>query len=59
MVRLIQKDLGIVQSAAEQAGMPLEGTRIAQAYFNNNASNEEGELGTQAMFKALQRAIGR
>ena len=59
MVRLIQKDLGIVQTAAERAGMPLEGTRIAQAYFNNNASNEEGELGTQAMYKALQRAIGK
>ena len=59
MVRLIQKDLGIVQAAAEQAGLPLQGTSVAQAYFNNNASNDEGALGTQAMFKALQRLIGK
>ena len=55
MVDLIQKDLRIVQNAAARAKLPLKGTAVAQAYFADNQSHGEGRLGTQAMFKALER----
>jgi 3-hydroxyisobutyrate dehydrogenase len=55
MVRLIQKDLRIVQAVAQSVGLPLEGAATAQKYFADNEAHEEGALGTQAMFKALER----
>lgn len=55
MVKLIQKDLRIVQDAAARAGLPLDGTALAQRYFANNEAHGEAELGTQAMYKALGR----
>jgi 3-hydroxyisobutyrate dehydrogenase len=58
MIRLIQKDLRIVQSIAKSVGLPLEGTALAQSYFADNESHGEGALGTQAMFKALERRKG-
>ena len=36
MVKLIQKDLRIVQSLAHAGGLPLEGTALAQRYFADN-----------------------
>ena len=55
MVRLIQKDLRIVQAIAQAVGLPLEGPPLAQQYFADNEAHDEGALGTQAMFKALER----
>lgn len=59
MVRLIQKDLRIVQDAAKRAGLTLEGTALAQRYFAENEAKGEGDLGTQAMYKALERLAVR
>jgi 3-hydroxyisobutyrate dehydrogenase len=55
MVRLIQKDLRIVQELASSLGLPLDGTSVAQGYFADNEQHGEGSLGTQAMFRALER----
>ena len=55
MVRLIQKDLRIVQQIAAVSGLPLEGTTLAQRSFADNEAHGEGALGTQAMFKVLER----
>lgn len=57
MVDLIQKDLRIVQDAAARLGLPLEGTKLAQALFADNQAAGEGRLGTQAMFKAVERSL--
>jgi 3-hydroxyisobutyrate dehydrogenase-like beta-hydroxyacid dehydrogenase len=58
MIRLIQKDLRIVEAMASQAGLPLAGTATARAYFQDNEAAGEGALGTQAMYKALARRRG-
>ena len=55
MIRLIQKDLRIVQEIARHAGVPLEGTALAQRVFADNEAHDEGHLGTQAMWKAVER----
>ena len=57
MVDLIQKDLRIVQDAAKPLGLPLEGTKLAQKLFSENQKKGEGKLGTQAMYKAVERRI--
>ncbi len=59
MIRLLQKDLRIVQDTAKAVKLPLEGATLAQKYFADNAAHGEGALGTQAMYKALQRLAGR
>src|SRR4029453_1616096 len=58
MVRLIQKDLRIVQAIAQTVGLPPEENSMAQKYFTDNEARGEGALGTQAMFKALERRKG-
>jgi len=59
MVKLIQKDLHIVQDAAQSAGLPLPGTALAQQLFRAvEATAGGGELGTQAMITALRRLAG-
>ena len=55
----MQKDLRIVQDAAGKAGVTLQGTAVAQAYFADNQSAGEGREGTQAMFKALGRRAAK
>lgn len=55
MIKLIQKDLRIVQAVAGEAGLPLDGTALAQRYFADNEAHGEGDLGTQAMYKVLER----
>lgn len=55
MVKLIQKDLGIVMDAAKNLNLPLNGTSLARNYFRSNQAHDEGDLGTQAMFKVLER----
>jgi len=56
-VDLIQKDLRIVQDEAKKLGLPLPGTALTQQLFGENQKNGEGKLGTQAMYKAVERAI--
>lgn len=56
-VDLIQKDLRIVQDAAKKLGLPLQGTALAQKLFKENQKKGEGKLGTQAMYKAVERSI--
>ncbi len=58
MVRLIQKDLGIVLDAARRLDLPLSGTALANQYFRSNQAHGEGDLGTQAMFKVVERLGG-
>ena len=55
MVKLIQKDLGIVLDAARRLDLPLSGTALANQYFRSNQARDEGDLGTQAMFRVLER----
>jgi 3-hydroxyisobutyrate dehydrogenase len=55
MVKLIQKDLRIVQELARSVALPLEGTALAQRLFADNEAHGEGDLGTQAMYKVLAR----
>jgi len=56
-VDLLQKDLRIVQDTAKPLGLPLEGTSLAQKLYSDNQSHGEGKLGTQAMYKAVERKI--
>ncbi|HLY10617.1 MAG TPA: NAD(P)-dependent oxidoreductase [Planctomycetota bacterium] len=56
-VDLIQKDLRIVQDAAKALGLPLDGTALAQTLFAENQKAGEGKLGTQAMYKSLERKL--
>ncbi|MBI5864663.1 MAG: NAD(P)-dependent oxidoreductase [Planctomycetes bacterium] len=56
MIKLIQKDLRIVQDAAERAHVPLPGTALAQQLFRAVESEAGGsDLGTQAMIRAYER----
>lgn len=56
MIRLIQKDLRIVQAAAQELGVPLPGTALAQQLFRAVENVAGGDvLGTQAMIKAYER----
>jgi len=56
-VDLIQKDLRIVQDEAKKLGLPLAGTAVTQNLFTDNQKAGEGKLGTQAMYKAVERSI--
>lgn len=55
MVKLIQKDLAICLNSARNLKLPLAGTALCQEYFRSNEAHGEGDLGTQAMFKVLER----
>lgn len=56
MIRLLQKDLDIVLSAAKRLNLPLPGTALARELFRAVQAEEGGgELGTQAMIKAYER----
>ncbi|MFO0839447.1 MAG: NAD(P)-dependent oxidoreductase [Phycisphaerae bacterium] len=60
MIRLIQKDLRIVQDAADASHLPMPGTALAQQLFRAvEASAGGAELGTQAMIRAYECLIGR
>lgn len=59
MVRLIQKDLRIVQDTALAERIPLPGTALAQQLFRAVEAAQGGaDLGTQAMILAYRRLIG-
>jgi 3-hydroxyisobutyrate dehydrogenase len=58
-IALMLKDLGIIEDAAKELGLPLAGATAAKRYFNDNKSHGEADLGTQAMYKALERAVAK
>lgn len=59
MIKLIQKDLRIVQDTAQQLNIPLPGTALAQQLFRAvEADHDGGNLGTQAMIRAFDKLAG-
>ena len=59
MVKLQQKDLRLVLEAAHTLGAPTLGTSLAyQLYSMVEAEEGGGELGNQAMIKALEKLAG-
>ena len=54
-LKLIQKDLGIVLDAARSLGLPLAGAALANQLFRSAEANGDGDQGTQALFKVLER----
>jgi 3-hydroxyisobutyrate dehydrogenase len=56
-IALMLKDLGIIEETAREVGLPLAGAAAAKSYFEDNRANGEVDLGTQAMYKAVERAI--
>lgn len=60
MIKLMQKDLRIVQDAAEDLHTFLPGTALAQQLFRRVEAIEGGEnLGTQAMIRAYEGPPGK
>jgi 3-hydroxyisobutyrate dehydrogenase len=58
-IALMLKDLGIIEDSAKEVGLPLAGASAARRYFEENVRHGEADLGTQAMFKALERWIAK
>jgi 3-hydroxyisobutyrate dehydrogenase len=59
MIELIQKDLRIVQEAAQRLRVALPGTALAQQLFRAVEAEEGGDkLGTQAMIRAVEKLAG-
>jgi 3-hydroxyisobutyrate dehydrogenase-like beta-hydroxyacid dehydrogenase len=58
-ISLMLKDLDIIRDEASRLGLPLEGAEVARKRFQENLAAGEQDLGTQAMFKAVERAIRR
>ncbi|MBV8879122.1 MAG: NAD(P)-dependent oxidoreductase [Planctomycetaceae bacterium] len=56
-IALMLKDLGIAEETAAAVGLPLAGASTAKKYFEDNQAHGEADLGTQAMFKAVERAL--
>jgi len=56
-IALMLKDLGIAEESAAAVGLPLPGAWTAKRYFEDNRAHGEVDLGTQAMFKAVERAV--
>lgn len=55
MIKLVLKDLAIVADAARNLKLPLNGTSLAEGYFRAVDADGDGDLGTQAMCKAVER----
>jgi 3-hydroxyisobutyrate dehydrogenase len=58
MVKLQQKDLRLIQEAAQQAHVPLAVTSLARQYFTALEAAGLGEEGTQAIVKAVELLAG-
>jgi 3-hydroxyisobutyrate dehydrogenase len=56
-IALMLKDLGIIEETAAEVGLPLAGAVAAKKYLEDNSVHGEADLGTQAMYKAVERAI--
>jgi 3-hydroxyisobutyrate dehydrogenase len=57
-VKLLQKDLAIVLDAARRLGLPLTGTALVHQLFRSSEAHGEGDLGTQALIKVIERLGG-
>jgi len=58
MISLMQKDLRIVQDAAQRLGVPLPGVALAQQLFRAVEVSPDGDrLGTQAMILAYEKLM--
>lgn len=55
MIKLQQKDLRLVLEAAREFGLPVAGTGLTHQLFAANNAAGEGEEGTQALVKVLER----
>jgi 2-hydroxy-3-oxopropionate reductase len=55
MVELLQKDLRLVNEAAEATKTPLEGTTMIHQLFSSLESAGDGKCGTQALAKVVER----
>ncbi|HHY38303.1 MAG TPA: 2-hydroxy-3-oxopropionate reductase [Clostridia bacterium] len=58
MVKLHQKDIRLVLNLANQLGVSLPGTALANQLFNAVEGQGEGNLGNQAMIKPLEKIAG-
>jgi 3-hydroxyisobutyrate dehydrogenase len=58
-ISLMLKDLDIIRDESSRLGLPMEGADVARKRFEENRAAGEQDLGTQAMFKAVERAIRR
>ena len=58
MVKLQQKDLRLVLGAASELGLGLPGTSLAHQLLNTVEAAGEGDEGTQALVKSLERMAG-
>jgi 3-hydroxyisobutyrate dehydrogenase len=58
MVKLQQKDLRLVLEQGRDMHLSLPGTALVNQLFHSLEAAGEGELGTQALVKALERASG-
>jgi 3-hydroxyisobutyrate dehydrogenase-like beta-hydroxyacid dehydrogenase len=55
---LMQKDLKLVIEAAEAMKVPLPGTGLVHQMFSALQPETEGENGTQALVKVLEKISG-
>jgi 3-hydroxyisobutyrate dehydrogenase len=58
MVKLQQKDLRLIQEAAQEAHVPLAVTSLARQYFTALEAMGLGDEGTQAIIKAVEKQAG-
>lgn len=58
MIDLMQKDLGLVLSAAAEVKVPLPVTGLVHQTFAGLQTAGEGSSGTQALVKALEQSAG-
>jgi 3-hydroxyisobutyrate dehydrogenase len=59
MVKLQQKDLRLIQEAAQEAHVPLAVTSLARQYFTALEAAGLGDEGTQAIIKVVEALAGR
>ncbi len=59
MVKLQQKDLRLIQEAAQESHVPLAVTSMARQYFTAVEAAGLGDEGTQAIIKAVEKLAGR
>ena len=58
MVKLQQKDLRLIDEAAQEKHVPLAVTSIARQYFTSVEAAGLGDEGTQAIIKAVEKLAG-
>jgi 3-hydroxyisobutyrate dehydrogenase len=58
MVKLQQKDLRLIEEAAQEAHVPLAVTALARQYFTSVEATGLGDEGTQAIIKAVEKLAG-